>query len=233
MPSNKEIMVKNKQNLRDLEGMYVNSKIDNLEELIQERKEDLTDKLKKYNTEFIKTRYTNKGDEYTVLEVNPYVIQRYFFQSINPMQSREPDYNAEKLSIVWELYQDIVCQVNAKIGNFTPTLTSFCNFAGIRLSTFKSWKASPDLDMRTIVEKISDMCFDINVTMAQIGKVKERSTIYRMKSEQEVAEKEQPQIHIHEHNETKITLKELDKKIKNLQHYDNAKAKVIEVDKVE
>lgn len=231
---NKEIMVNNKQNLRELEGMYVDSKISNLEELIEERKEDLTNNLIEYQKKFTRTKYDKDGNPYEILEINSYVIERYFFKSLNPMQNREPKYTAEKLSVVWELYQDILCEVNAEIGSFAPSLTSFCTFAGITLSTFRSYKNSNDIDMRTITEKINDLCFNVNVTLAQNGKLKERSTIYRMKSEQERAEKEQPEIHLHNHNNTQVVdFDALKEKLDSIQGYNKAKANVIEVEKNE
>lgn len=221
------IRTQNKQNLRQLENMYINNTIDNLKELTEERRKELTDKLIEYQEKMKITKYNKDGNAYEVLNVKPIIIQRYFFKSINPIGNREPNYNAEKLAIVWDLYNEIVLQVNAKIGDFTPTLTSFCTFAGITLSTFKSWKNSVDEDMRIIVEKINDVCFDTNVTMAQKGELKERSTIYRMKAEQERVEKEQPQIHIH--NEGTIDFEAMNKRLEELQGFNKRKTNVIEV----
>lgn len=231
MSNNKIIRTKNKQELRQLENMFVNSQIDNLDELVKERKDELIGKLEVYKEEFKTQRYTKIGTPYEVTNMNPIIIQRYFFKSINPIGNREPTYNAEKLAIVWDLYNDIVVEVNAKIGDFFPSLTSFCTFAGITLTTFKTWKKSNDLDMRIIVEKINDACFDTNVTMAQMGAVKERSTIYRMKSEQDRVEKEQPQIHIH--NEEIVDFDAIDRRLKELQGFNKRKSEAIEVQKIE
>jgi hypothetical protein len=230
MSNNKIIRAENKQELRQLENMYVNSQIDNLDLLVQEKKDELTDKLIKYQEDFKVKKYNKDGYPYYTVNINPIVIQRYFFKTINPIGNREPAYNAEKLAIVWDLYNEIVLGVNAQIGEFIPNLTGFCTFAGITLSTFKSWKRSNDPDMRIIVEKINDMCFDTNVTMAQMGSVRERSTIYRMKSEQERAEKEQPQIHIHNEG---VDFNAIDKRLKELQGFNERKSKVIEVQKIE
>lgn len=229
MSNNKIIRVQNKQNLRQLENMYINNTIDNLKELTEERRKELTDKLIEYQEEFKVTKYNKDGESYEALNVKPIIIQRYFFKSINPIGNIEPKYNAEKLAIVWDLYNEIVLQVNAKIGDFTPNLTSFCTFAGITLSTFRSWKNSNDLDMRIIVEKINDVCFDTNVTMAQTGELKERSTIYRMKSEQGRAEAEQPQIHIH--NEGSLDFNAINKRLEELQGFNKRKSEIIEVQK--
>ena len=107
-----------------------------------------------------------------------------------------------------------------------PSLSNFCRFAGITLSTFKGYKSSPDESLRIIVEKIDDACFDTQVTMSQYGAVKERSTIFRMKAEQERVEKETPAIHIH--NDA-VDLSEITNRLKEIKNY-NVKKAAIEVE---
>jgi hypothetical protein len=185
---NKVVRQENKIQLRELEKMYVYGVIDNLDEIVAEKKEEIVGKLKEF--------YLKLEQKPEIR--SPYLINSYFFKSINPMPNHEPKYTAEKLGIVWELYQDILTEVNMNIGEILPSLSSFCKFAGITLVTFKNYKSSPDEGLRILVEKINDECFDSQVTMAQNGLLKERSTIYRMKAEQERIEKETPAIHIHE-----------------------------------
>lgn len=213
---NQEIRMDNKLQLRTLESMYVNGTIDNLDEIVQQRKEDLVEQLQKF--------YEISKDKPNIR--NPYVINSYFFRSINPMPNCEPKYSAEKLGIVWDLYDYILCQVNIEIGEFLPTLSSFCKFAGITLTTFKGYKSSPDEATRVVVEKISDLCFDTQVTMAQFGTTKERSTIYRMKAEQEKVEKETPEIHIHE---SSVDLGEIAHRLDEIKQF-NYKKNAIEVE---
>ena len=185
---NKLIRKENKEQLTQLEKMYVDGVIDNLDRIVAEKKQELVTKLQQF---YIDTE--NKPEIRS-----PYIISSYFFKSINPLANHEPKNSAEKLAIVWGLYEDILEEINLKIGRLMPSLSSFCKFAGITLSTFKGYKNSPDEGMRILVEKVSDTCFDSQVTMAQVGLIKERSTVYRMKSEQERIEKETPAIHIHQ-----------------------------------
>ena len=185
---NKLVRKENKEQLRQLEKMYVDGVIDNLDAIVKEKKEELVQKLHEFAVESVENEALN----------NPYIIRSYFFKSINPMANQEPKYTAEKLAIVWGLYEDILREVNMNIGELLPSLSSFCKFAGISLSTFKGYKNSADEGLRIVVEKINDECFDTQVMMAQKGLIKERSTVYRMKAEQEKVEKETPAIHIHE-----------------------------------
>lgn len=230
MNRNREIASKNKTDLRTLEDMYVNDKIDNLPKLVEERKKQLTDEIEEYYDQCKTKKYTKDGNSYEIVNISPIIIQRYFFKSINPIGNREPDYNAEKLAIVWDLYNEIILQINMKLGEYIPTITGFCTFAGITTATFKTYKKSNDIDLRTISEKINDSCYDANITLAQRGELKERSTIYRMKSEQEKAEKEQPVVHIHSDS---VDLNAIANRLQELKDFDKRKNNIIEVQNIE
>lgn len=194
---NEQVRIENKQAIRVIEKEYVEDVLGNLEKAVEEKRKEIEDKLIKFLDENKLKKYNKDGVAYDVPNTNPIVIQKYFFQSINPLVNVEPKYSAEKLGIVWQLYEEMIGKISAKLGVVVPSLSSFCSFAGIRLSTFKQYKQSVDEDMRIVVEKIEDGCFDSNLTLAQLGYIKERSTVYRMKSEQERIEKEMPSIHIH------------------------------------
>lgn len=194
---NEETRIKNKQEIRVIEQGYVDEEYRDLSLIVERKRKEIEDKLVKYLEDNKQVIYTKEGTPITKPNVNPLLIQKYFFQSINPLVNVEPEYSAEKLGIIWQLYEEMIGKVNAKIGVLVPNLSSFCAFAGIRLTTFKRYKSSVDESMRIVVEKIEDGCFDSNVMLAQMGYVKERSTVYRMKSEQERVEKEAPQVHIH------------------------------------
>jgi hypothetical protein len=68
--------------------------------------------------------------------------------------------------------------------------------AGITFNTLKSYRNSDDYNMRIIAEKIYDQIGDENITMSQLGIAKEKTTIFKMKSQNEMVEKEQPKINI-------------------------------------
>lgn len=195
---NLEIMQNNQNNLRDLEQFYNESKVDNILGKLEERKEKMCTEIQLYAEKHTKPCKWNKDGEpieFSV-NVNPLVINNYFFKSIVPLGSVEPMYNAEKLALAFDYYCYILSEVNDKIGNFPSSLTSFCKLCGITLSTLRSYKNSSDLNMRIITEKIYDQIGDNNITMSQLGITKERTTIFRLKSENEMVEKEQPRVNI-------------------------------------
>lgn len=195
---NLEIMQKNQNDLRDLEQFYSENKVDNILDKLEERKNEICTEIKLYAEEHTKPCKWDKDGhplEYDV-SMNPLVINNYFFKSIVPLGSIEPVYNAEKLALAFDYYCYILSEVNDKIGNFPSSLTSFCKLCGITLSTLRNYRNSSDLNMKIIVEKIYDQIGDNNITMSQLGITKERTTMFRLKSENEMIEKEQPKVSI-------------------------------------
>ena len=195
---NNEIQVLNQNKLRDLEQMYVENKIDTMFETIEQKKAELVQDMIQYAKEHTKPLKWNKdgipiGEK---IEINPVVINNYFFKSIVPITSQEPEYNAEKLGMVFDYYCEILAEVNDRIGNFPSSLTSFCKLAGITLATLRNYRNSSDYSLRVVAEKIYDQIGDENITMSQMGVVREKSTIFKMKSQNEITEKEQPKISI-------------------------------------
>ena len=222
---NREIMKKNQNDVRQLEQLYNTGKIDNMLEKIEERKTELVEEMIKYRERhLIPKEWDNDGNitRYEV-NVNPLVITNYFFKSITPITSQEPIYNAEKLGMVYDFYCELVAEVNDKIGYFPSSLTSFCKFAGLTLSSLRTYKNSQDYNMRVVVEKIYDQVGDENITMSQMGIVKERSTIFKMKSQNEMVEKEQPRINVNITD--KPDMKKINERLKKYSSFANKKEK--------
>ena len=207
----------NKKNeLKKLENFYINGKIENLPLLVEEKKKEIVEVISDYIGKYTETYYDEDGTEHTKIRMTPYIVSNYFFRSIINLNNIEPLYSAEQLSILWDLYQYQVEQVNIMLCPFTPTVSHFCKFIGITTNGFRKMKNSPDEGTRIIIAKIEDSCFDSNVTMAQMGKFKERSTVYRMKSEQERIEKETPQVIVHA---TNVDLAGINKRLQELDKF--------------
>lgn len=178
-----------KSDVIDLENFYVNGQLDNLEQIVKAKKEQIVNKIIEY------------GNMQEGKETNQYLISTYFFKSINALGNCEPQYSSEKLAIVWNLYMYLVEQVNINIGMFQPTISHFCKFAGITTRTLKNLRNSSDFQMQTIVERIFDETFDSNVLMAQNKKLSNRSTELRVKVENEVQEKPQVKVNVNVNQE--------------------------------
>ena len=195
---NYEIEVANRNDLRDLEQAFINDKVSNMMTAVEAKKEELVKEMIVYaekNTKPCKWNKEGNPIAYKTI-VNPLIINNYFFKPIIPITSQEPIYNAEKLGMVFDYYCDLLAEVNDKIGYFPSSLTSFCKLAGITLATLRNYRYSDDLSMRIVVEKIYDQISDENITLSQLGNVRERSTIFKLKSQNELVEKEQPKVSI-------------------------------------
>lgn len=190
--------IKIREDIRDLEQFYTTNKVDNMLEKIEEKKQEIVAEMVEYANKHTKPcKWDKDGDPISWrVDANPLVINQYFFKPIVSIGSIEPEYNAEKLAMVFDYYCYLVSEVNDKIGSFPSSLTSFCKLAGITSSCLKKYKNSSDINMRIIAEKIYDQIGDTNITMSQLGMVSERSTIFKMKSQNEIFEKEQPKVHI-------------------------------------
>lgn len=196
--NNFEIMKNNQNDLRELEQFYTNNKVDNLLAIIEEKKENITNEIIEYADNLqVPCKWNVDGDVVAYkTKINPLVISNYFFKSIINVNCNEPEYNAEKLSLVFDYYCHILAEVNDKIGNYPSSITSFCKLAGITSNTLRSYRNSSDYSMRVISEKIYDQIGDENITMSQMGAVNERTTVFKMKSQNEMIEKQQPTVHI-------------------------------------
>lgn len=225
-------MQEEKFELQTLEKMFVENKIDNLDILIQEKMNEFKTNMSRLEISAIKIKKDKDGNEIEVFDKNyknPIVLNEYLLKSINPYKNVTPEYTAESLNAVFTLYCDILAQVNAKIGTLAPSISSFCKFAGISTTTFKGYKSSPEVDLRNLIDIIEDYCYDTNVAMSQNGFIRERTTVYRMKSEQEKMEKEQQKVII---NAKSVNIGEVQEKIKRIQELQkfNTKNRLIDAD---
>ena len=189
---------KNKMEVRELEEFYVNGTVSDLIPKLEEEKNKLVEKMIEYAKENkVATKWDKEGNVIeSKTEIKPIVINHYFFKSIVPLGSKIPMYSAEQISMAFDYYMGIVASINEHIGNYPTSLTTFCKFLGINLNTLRNYRNSEDIDMRNIVEKIYDQIGEENITMSQMGIVKERSTLFKLKTQNELTEKATPNVNI-------------------------------------
>ena len=167
-----EIITQNE--VRDLEQFFVNGAIVDINDKLEELKTQKVNEMIEYAEGHEKPIYNKQGDVVGMRVVsNPLVVNNLFFKSICPLGNKIPLYNAEKLALVYDYYLYLITEVNDKIGDFPSSLASFCKLAGITTQNLREYRRSADIDMRNIVEKIYDEIGDNNLSMAQLGKVKE------------------------------------------------------------
>lgn len=186
-----------KLELRELENFYVNGTIEDVNQKIEQLKEQKVNEIIKYAKDHEKEILNKDGDVVGHrVECNPLVVSNIFFKSICPLSNAMPKYNAEKLGMVYDYYTYLVTEVNEKIGNYPSSLANFCKLAGITTRELAGYKRSSDYDMRVVVEKIYDDIGNDNITLSQMGRAKETSTLFKLKTQNEIVEKTNPNINI-------------------------------------
>ena len=212
--------------IRELEQFYNTGKVDNLFANIDAKKKEIINEMVEYREKHtVPTKWDDEGNPISYkINLNPLVIVNYFFKPIVPITSQEPLYNAEKLGMVFDYYCDILASVNDEIGYFPSSLTSFCKLAGITLNTLRSYRNSTDYNMRVVAAKIYDQIGDENITMSQMGYAKERTTIFKMKSQNEMVEKQQPNVNININTE-QPDLDRINERLSKYKQFANKKGK--------
>ena len=226
----KYLQLEKKNEVIDLEKFCVNATLDNLDVLLEQKKEELINKIEEYNRLTCAEIRDADGNiiERIKKEYNPYLVSTFFFKSINPLSNIEPVYSSEKLSAVWNIYMSLIEQVNIYIGPFQPTLSHFAKFAGISTYTLKSYRNSSDIQMQTIANKIFDETFDSNVLLAQNKILSNRSTELRVKVENEVQEKPQVKVNVNVNQE--VDLNQISARLNEISNFSKAKSKMNQVE---
>lgn len=199
-PTNPKV-VETKNTLRKLEQGYVDKTINDFLEELEMKKDKITNDILEYSESQMTPVYDETGEVIgRKLKIagdsrmNEYVINRLFFSSLTPLTSKEPKYNAEKLALVFDLYEHIVTTVNQYICQLLPSKSHFCRFAGITTATYNGYKMSEDPDMQVVMGKIEDMITDVHLTMAEESKLNPMATKYRMNVEMDKRENYNPQV---------------------------------------
>ena len=191
------VMEAEKMELRELENFYVNGTVEDISKKIEQLKEQKVNEIIKYAKDHEKEIFNKDGDVVGhIVECNPLVVSNIFFKSICPLSNAMPKYNAEKLGMVYDYYTYLITEVNEKIGNYPSSLANFCKLAGITTRELAGYKRSSDYDMRVVVEKIYDDIGNDNITLSQMGRAKETSTLFKLKTQNEIVEKSNPNINI-------------------------------------
>lgn len=186
-----------KNDVRVLEEFYVDGKVSDLDKTIDKMKKETVKGMLDYANKHTKPLLNRKGDEIgNFVDYNPVVVGEEFFKPIVPLRGKMPKYSAEKLGLVYDYYNYLISEVNDKIGVYPASLGGFCKLAGITMSELKRYKNSDDFDLRTTTEKIYDEIGDSNLTLSQMGKARETSTLFKLKAEHEITEKKSPNVNI-------------------------------------
>lgn len=173
-------------------------------EVAKKKSSELIEKYASKHTKKVLDKLGNTVDTY--VDVNPILISNTFFKSLVPIDAI-PDYSAQELAKLYQFYEYLLTEINDNLGDFPSSLTLFCKLIGISLKQFQEMRNSQDENISNVVEKIYNDIEDFNISMAQLGKFKERTTLFKLKAQNEMEEKVAPKVNINikkEINESKI-----------------------------
>lgn len=88
-------------------------------------------------------------------------------------------FTPEELIIGLELYRQVIAKINEKIA-YPPSVFTFCSFMNMSTATYKNYKTDPDRS--EAIQMIDDYIAGVKLTSAQLGKIKEVTTIFELKS---------------------------------------------------
>ena len=131
----------------------------------------------------------------------------------------QKSFTPEELMIGLEMYRQVIAKVNEKVV-YPPSIFTFCSFIGITSTTYNNYKRDPD--RAEVIQMIEDYISGIQFTSAQIGKIKEITTIFGMKAIHGFYENPAPVII---KNDIKLDIDEIQSQLKALN-----KGKAIEVE---
>lgn len=197
--------IEKKDYTKELERRLVSTKFENLSLEVQQRKDEICEKIEKFKLD--------TDDENFVKGSKHLVVSNYFFKSLNPYTFNQPAYSAEKLSIAFDLYKELINEINLKLCRFYPTLSHFCLFLGITESTFNSYKTSVDIDMQNLTEMIDSWIFDSNMRLSEGKEIDNVTAMFRAKVEQRKTEQATPTTVVFAEN---VNMSEIKERVQNL-----------------
>lgn len=100
-------------------------------------------------------------------------------------------YTTEELNIVFEYYRQAIVAINKKV-KYPPSKENFCAFADISTSTYDNYLRSPNESLQELMLKIDDYIRENMLTSAQVGEIKEITTMFRGKTAHGLVEAQSP-----------------------------------------
>ena len=133
-------------------------------------------------------------------------------RSLNDLASAsiQRSYTPEELLIGLEMYRQVIAMINTKI-IYPPSIYTFCSFMNMSSTTYKNYKLDPD--RVEVMQMIDDYIAGIQLTSAQMGKLKEITTIFGLKSIHGFYEAQAP---VQIKQEIKLDIDEIQKTVREL-----------------
>ena len=122
-------------------------------------------------------------------------------------------YTAEELNIVFEFYRQAIVNINKKI-KYPPSKENFCAFANISTASYNLFLQSIDADKQEVMLRIDDYIRENMLTSAQVGELREITTMFRGKTAHGLVEAQAPIVIEHKNETDRNKIEDMIAKIK-------------------
>ena len=201
----KETLSKKKENVKEKKQQLVELKTKLIEEEFKNNfKENMEQRL--FDLKY-KLKHLDRENNLTLMEIDSLLRNK-------SIVGNTTEYSTEELEIAFKYYRDFIVAINKENIDYIPSKKNFSAFIGISSATYDSYMESQDTGKVEIMKIIDDYISDIQLTLAQNGKLKEISTIFRGKTEHKMVEATAPIIFRREED---INYKEMEKRFEAIE----------------
>lgn len=155
-----------------------------------------TEDIKEYAIEHTKVRVYKNGSSEEYVDYSPIAVNERFLKRVQPPTDGMFVYSAQQLEEFYEAYREIITVLNEEIGVFPTSLSSYCKFIGITVEALRGYKDTKDINLKRVIDTIYEEIGDDNLFIAQLGKASEKSTLFRLKAQNEMEEKRSPNVNV-------------------------------------
>lgn len=195
----KETVKEKQQQLVELKAKLIEEEFkDNFKDYMEQRLFDLKYKLK----------HLDKENYLSLMEIDSLLRNK-------SIVGNTTTYSTEELEIAFKYYRDFIIAINKENIDYVPSKKNFSAFIGISSATYDAYMESQDASKAEIMKVIDDYISDIQLTLAQNGRIKEISTIFRGKTEHKMVEATAPIVFRREED---INYAEMEKRFKAIEN---------------
>ena len=164
---------------------------------LEKEKNKRIEEIKEYAEDHTKTKYDkNYNPIDTYVDSNPIVITERFFKKLDSNMKGIMLYTPQQMEEFYAVYREIILTVNEYTGVFPTSLTTFCKLIGVTVDTLKQYRETSNLEMKKVIDSIYEEINDDNLFLSQLWQANEKTTIFKLKAQNELTEKRAPNVNV-------------------------------------
>lgn len=167
-----------------------------MQKQLEKVKKERIEWIKEYGEKCYKAKYDRYGNATYYYDTNPIVISEKVFKKVDKDTKGIILYTKEQLEEYYELYRELVLAVNEYAGVFPTSLSTFCKLIGVTIDVLKQYRETASIEMKKTIDTIYEEISDDNLFLSQLGQASEKSTIFKLKAQNEMTEKRAPNVNL-------------------------------------